>query len=166
MADEEKKETAQSKVTEAKSAATKVDEPKKDDKKEKPEVSGKFKDLVKQIEGLSVLELSELVKTLEDHFGVSAAAPVAMAAVPAAGGEPGASAGGEEKTDYSVVLSSAGEKKIEVIKTVREISGLGLAESKALVDGAPKTVKENLPKAEADEAKSKLEAAGASVELK
>jgi large subunit ribosomal protein L7/L12 len=132
-------------------------------KAEKKEVPTKFKDLVKSIETLSVLELSELVKVLEDHFGVSAAAPMAVAAAPAAGG--GEEAAGEEKSAYTIMLAGAGDQKINVIKAVREITGLGLAESKALVDSAPKAVKENVPKAEADEAKAKLEEAGATVEL-
>jgi large subunit ribosomal protein L7/L12 len=129
---------------------------------EKKEIPAKFKDLVGTIDKLSVLELSELVKVLEDHYGVSAAAPMAMAAAPAAGGE---EAGAEEKSAYTVVLAAAGDQKINVIKAVREITGLGLAESKALVDGAPKPIKENVPKAEADEAKTALEGAGATVEL-
>jgi large subunit ribosomal protein L7/L12 len=129
---------------------------------EKKEIPAKFKDLVGTIDKLSVLELSELVKVLEDHYGVSAAAPMAMAAAPAAGGE---EAGAEEKSAYTVVLTAAGDQKINVIKAVREITGLGLAESKALVDGAPKPIKENVPKAEADEAKTALEGAGATVEL-
>jgi len=129
---------------------------------EKVEIPAKFADLVKQIESLSVLDLSELVKVLEGHFGVSAAAPMAVAAAPAAGGEAAAE---EEKSAYTVTLASAGDSKINVIKAVREITGLGLAESKALVDGAPKPVKENAPKAEAEEAKKKLEEAGATVEL-
>ncbi|HSX47980.1 MAG TPA: 50S ribosomal protein L7/L12 [Candidatus Nanoarchaeia archaeon] len=124
----------------------------------------KFKDLVKSIETLSVLELSELVKVLEGHFGVSAAAPMAVAAAPAAGGGDGGDAA-EEKSAYTVMLSAAGDQKINVIKAVREITGLGLAESKALVDSAPKAVKENVAKAEADEAKKALEDAGATVEL-
>lgn len=137
---------------------------KKEDVKEetKKEVPANFKKLVEEIDKLSVLELSELVKVLEDHYGVSATAPaMAVAAVPA--GEAGEAA--EEKSEYTIVLTAAGDKKIEVIKAVREISGLGLAESKALVDGAPKTIKENAPKDEAGEAKAKLEAAGATVEL-
>ena len=138
------------------------------EKKEKAEaksaVPKQFKDLVEQVEKLSVLELSELVKVLEDHFGVSAAAPVAMAAAAPAGGAEGETAA-EAKSAYAVVLAAAGDQKINVIKAVREITGLGLAESKALVDGAPKPIKENLPKAEADEAKKALEAAGATVEL-
>lgn len=139
---------------------TKVEET----KEEKVEIPAKFKDLVKSIETLSVLELSELVKVLEKHFGVSAAAPMAVAAAPAAGGTDAGEAAAE-KTAYTIVLTSAGESKINVIKAVREITGLGLAESKALVDGAPKTVKENAPKAEAEEAKKALEDAGATVEL-
>lgn len=132
-------------------------------KEEKKEVPANFKKLVEEIDKLSVLELSELVKVLEDHYGVSAAAPVAAVAAAPAGGD-GAEAA-EEKSEYTIVLTTAGDKKIEVIKAVREISGLGLAESKALVDGAPKTIKENAPKEEANEAKTKLEAAGATVEL-
>ena len=134
------------------------------EEKAKTEVPAKFKSLVTEIEKLSVLDLSELVKVLEDHFGVSAAAPAA-AAVAAPAAADGADAGADEKANYDIVLVSAGEKKIDVIKAVREISGLGLAESKGLVDGAPKTVKEAAPKAEAEEAKTKLEAAGATVEL-
>ncbi len=130
---------------------------------EKVEIPAKFEKLVGEIDKLSVLELSELVKVLEKHYGVSAAAPMAMAAAPAAGGDAGEAA--EEKTSFTVVLASAGDQKINVIKAVREITGLGLAESKGLVDAAPKPVKENVTKAEADEAKSKLEAAGATVEL-
>ena len=138
--------------------------PAEETKEEAKEVPAKFKGLVDQISELSVLELSELVKVLEDHFGVSAAAPVAVAA---AGG---AAAGGEEaaeeaKSAYNIMLTSAGEKKIDVIKAVREVSGLGLAESKAVVDSAPKMVKENVPAEEAEEAKKKLEEAGATVEL-
>lgn len=128
------------------------------------EIPEKFAKLVEQIDKLSVLELSELVKVLEKHYGVSAAAPMAVAAAPAAGGD-GDGAAAAEKSAYTVVLAAAGDQKINVIKAVREITGLGLAESKALVDGAPKPVKENVPKAEADEAKAALEAAGATVEL-
>jgi len=131
---------------------------------EKFEVPAKFEKLVGEIDKLSVLELSELVKVLEKHYGVSAAAPMAMMAAPAAAGED-AGAAAEEKSSFTVVLASAGDQKINVIKAVREITGLGLAESKALVDGAPKPVKENIAKADAEEAKAKLEAAGATVEL-
>ena len=119
--------------------------------------------MLEAIENMTVLELSELVKAMEEKFGVSAAAPVAVAA---AGGAAPAAAGGEEKTEFTVVLASAGDKKINVIKAVREATGLGLKEAKELVDGAPKPVKENVAKAEADELKAKLEEAGATVELK
>ena len=119
--------------------------------------------ILEAIENMTVLELSELVKAMEEKFGVSAAAPVAVAAV---GGAAPAAAGGEEKTEFTVVLASAGEKKINVIKAVREATGLGLKEAKELVDGAPKPVKENVGKAEAEELKGKLEEAGATVELK
>lgn len=128
----------------------------------KAEVPEKFKALVDQIEKLSVLDLSELVKVLEEKFGVSAAAPMMMGAMPAAGG----AAAAEEKTDFTVELVEAGANKINVIKVVREVTGLGLKEAKDLVDGAPKAVKENAPKAEAEELKKKLEEAGAKVNLK
>ena len=119
-------------------------------------------EILEAISNMSVLELSELVKAIEDKFGVSAAAPVAVAAAPAAG----AAAAAEEKTEFDVVLKEIGEKKIQVIKAVREITGLGLKDAKALVDGAPKEVKTGVAKAEAEEMKKKLEEAGASVELK
>ena len=120
-------------------------------------------ELIEAIETMSVLELSELVTALEDKFGVSAAAPVAVAAGPAAGGD---AAAAEEQTEFDVVLASTGDKKIQVIKAVREITGLGLKEAKALVDGAPGNVKEGVAKDEAEEIKGKLEAAGATAELK
>ncbi len=126
------------------------------------EVPAKFADLVGSIEKLSVLELSELVKVLEEKFGVSAAAPMMMAGGPAAGG----AAAAEEKDEFNVELTSAGESKINVIKVVREVTGLGLKEAKDMVDGAPQVVKENAPKAEAEELKKKLEEAGATVTLK
>ena len=119
-------------------------------------------EILQAIEGMTVLELSELVKDMEEKFGVSAAAPVAVAA---AGAAP-AAAGGEEKTEFTVVLAAAGDKKINVIKAVREATGLGLKEAKELVDGAPAPIKENIAKAEAEELKAKLEEAGAKVELK
>ena len=119
--------------------------------------------ILEAIENMTVLELSELVKAMEEKFGVSAAAPVAAAA---AGAAPAGSAAAEEKTEFTVVLASAGDKKINVIKAVREATGLGLKEAKELVDGAPKPVKENIAKAEAEELKGKLEEAGATVELK
>ncbi len=120
-------------------------------------------ELIEAIENMTVLELSELVSALEDKFGVSAAAPVAVAAAPAAGG---GEAAAEEKTEFDVVLASVGDKKIQVIKAVREITGLGLKEAKELVESAPKAVKEGVSKDEAEELKTKLEEAGASVEIK
>jgi large subunit ribosomal protein L7/L12 len=115
---------------------------------------------------LTVMEAAQLVKILEQEWGVSAAAPVAAAAAPAAGGGAAAAKPAEEKTEFTLVLNSAGEKKINVIKEVRAITGLGLKEAKDLVEGAPKPVKEGASKDEADEIKKKLEAAGAKVELK
>jgi large subunit ribosomal protein L7/L12 len=123
-------------------------------------------DLIEAIKGMTVLELSELVKALEEEFGVSAAAPVAVAAAtPAAGGAPEAAAE-EEKTSFDVILAGAGDKKIQVIKVVRSLTGLGLKEAKALVDEAPKPVKEGVNKDEADDAVKQLEEAGATVEVK
>jgi large subunit ribosomal protein L7/L12 len=119
--------------------------------------------IVDDLSGLTVLEASELAKLLEEKWGVSAAAAVAVAAAPAAGG---AAAAAEEKTEFTVVLAAAGEKKIEVIKEVRAITGLGLKEAKDLVEGAPKPVKEGVNKDEADKIKAQLEKAGAKVELK
>ncbi|SFM33047.1 50S ribosomal protein L7/L12 [Pelosinus propionicus] len=119
-------------------------------------------EIMQAIENMTVLELSELVKALEEKFGVSAAAPVAVAAAPVAGG--GAAA--EEKTEFDVILANAGASKINVIKVVREITGLGLKEAKEVVDGAPKAVKEKVAKADADAIKAKLEEAGATVEVK
>ena len=121
-------------------------------------------ELIKAIEEMSVLELAELVKELEEKFGVSAAAPAMMMAAPAAGAA--APAAEEEKTEFDVVLKDHGANKIGVIKVVREITGLGLKEAKELVDGAPKTVKEGVAKEEAEEMKKKIEEAGAAVELK
>jgi len=117
-------------------------------------------ELIEAIETMTVLELSELVTALEDKFGVSASAPVAVAAVA------GVAAEEEEQTEFSVILTAAGDKKIQAIKAVREATGLGLKEAKAVVDGAPAPVKEGVSKDEAEELKAKLEAAGASVELK
>ena len=118
-------------------------------------------EIMEAIENMTVLELSELVKAMEDKFGVSAAAPVAVAAAGAAAG-----AAAEEKTEFTVVLSAVGDKKINVIKAVREATGLGLKEAKAVVDGAPAPVKEKVSKADADALKAKLEEAGAVVEIK
>jgi len=156
MADEEKKEEEKKEEVKEEKAEEK--------KEEKKEPSGKFKDLIKQIEELSVLELADLVKELEERFGVSAAAPVAMAGAPAAGA---AAPEAEEKSSYTIHLVDAGAQKIAVIKAIREIrQDLGLKEAKDLADAAPKDVKVDAPKAEAEEAKKKLEAAGAKVELK
>lgn len=117
---------------------------------------------IEEIKALSVLELNDLVKAIEEEFGVSAAAPVMVAGAAAGAG----AAAAEEKTEFDVVLADAGANKIAVIKVVREITGLGLKEAKALVDGAPKTLKEAVAKDAADEIKEKLEAAGAKVEVK
>ena len=124
--------------------------------------SDKINAIIEEIKVLSVLELSELVHAVEEEFGVSAAAAVAVAA-PADGG---AAAAEEEKTEFDVILAEVGAEKIKVIKAVREITGLGLADAKALVDGAPKAVMEAISKEDAEAAKEKLEAAGAKVELK
>ncbi|MBN1779269.1 MAG: 50S ribosomal protein L7/L12 [Candidatus Buchananbacteria bacterium] len=136
------------------------DEEKKEEAK--VEVPAKFQSLVESIEKLSVLDLAELVKILEDKFGVSAAAPVAMAAMPGAAG----AAPAEEKSEFDVELTSAGDNKIGVIKAVREVTELGLKEAKDLVDGAPKVIKEGVKKADAEEMKKKIEAAGGQVTLK
>jgi large subunit ribosomal protein L7/L12 len=120
-------------------------------------------DLIAAIEKMTVLELSALVKELETKFGVTAAAPMAFAAGPAAGG---GGAAAEEKTEFSVILSAAGDKKIEVIKEVRAITGLGLKEAKDLVEGAPKPLKDGVAKKDAEEMKKKLEAVGAKVDIK
>ena len=119
--------------------------------------------LIEEIKNLTVLDLADLVKALEEEFGVSAAAPVAVAAAPAAGA---AAPAAEEKTEFDVVLSGAGDKKLEVIKVVRELTGLGLKEAKDLVESAPKAIKEGVSKDEATQIKDKLAAAGAAVELK
>ncbi|MBE0428958.1 MAG: 50S ribosomal protein L7/L12 [Thermoleophilia bacterium] len=122
--------------------------------------------LIEEIKKLSVTELAELVKALEEEFGVSAAAPVAVAAGPAAGAPAEAGAAEEEKTEFDVVLAAVGDKKIQVIKVVRAATGLGLKEAKEVVDGAPKPVKEKVSKEEAEDVKAKLEEVGATVEVK
>ena len=126
-------------------------------------MSDKVLKLIEDVKALTVMELSELVKALEEEFGVSAAAPVAVAAAPAAGA---AAPAAEEKTEFDVVLAEVGANKINVIKVVRELTGLGLKEAKDLVDGAPKAVKEAVSKDDAEGMKKKLEEAGAKVELK
>jgi len=119
-------------------------------------------ELLEQIGNLTLLQAADLKKKMEDKFGVTAAAPMAFAAAPAGGG----AAAAEEKTEFDVVLTSVGDKKIEVLKVVREVTGLGLKEAKDLVDSAPKAVKEKVKKEEADQMKQKLEAAGAKIEIK
>ncbi|OQC60602.1 MAG: 50S ribosomal protein L7 [Verrucomicrobia bacterium ADurb.Bin018] len=131
---------------------------------EEVKLEGKMAEFVDWIETISVLELSQLVKALESRLGVSAAAPVAVAAAPAAGGAGAAAA--EEKTEFTVELTDAGAQKIAVIKEVRAITGLGLKEAKDLVEGAPKAVKENVAKDEAEKIKKQLEAAGAKITIK
>jgi large subunit ribosomal protein L7/L12 len=128
------------------------------EEKETVTVPEKFKTLVEQVEKLSIMELSELVKVLESKFGVSAAAPMMMGAAPAAAAE--------EKTEFNVELAEAGPNKISVIKVVREVTGLGLKEAKDIVDAAPKVVKENVAKADAEAMKKKIEEAGGKVNLK
>lgn len=131
---------------------------------EQKEVPEKFKSLVEQIDALSVLDLSELVSVLEDRYGVSAAAPAAVAVAGAAAG--GDADGGEEKTSFDVELTSAGDNKIGVIKAIRAVTQLGLAEAKAMADGAPAMVKEGASKEEAEDIKKQIEEAGGSVTLK
>lgn len=139
----------------------------KEEEKKDVKVPEKFKGIIEEIEKMSVLDLAELVTILEDKFNVSAAAPVAMAAAPVAGGADGGEEGGaEEKSEYDIEIASAGESKIAVIKVVKEITEKGLKEAKDLVDGAPKVIKEKVAKEEAEELKKKLEEAGATVELK
>ncbi len=183
MADEAKKEEQQEEKTEEgetqeevkpqveekKETPEVVEEPKAEPQKiEKPAPSGKYADIITQIEALSVKDLSELVKELETRFGVSASMPMSMGVASGAAAPQDGSAGEEEeKTRFSVVLSASGDQKIAVIKAVREIKpDLGLKEAKDLVDGAPKELLTNIKKEDAEEAKKKLEAAGATVEMK
>ncbi len=147
-------------MTDEQKPAENTAEEKKEEKK--VEVPEKFKTLVEQVEKLSVLELSELVKVLEDKFGVSSAAPMMMAGAPAAGGGEAA----EEKSEFTVELTEAGGNKISVIKAVREITQVGLKEAKDMVDSAPKAIKENVAKEEAETMKKKIEEAGGKVTLK
>ena len=165
MSDEQKEEKKVEEKPVEKPAPKPASPPAKPAGEAAREPSGKFKDLIKEIEGLTTLELAELVKELEERFGVSAAAPMAMAGAPAAGGA--AAPQEEEKASYILVLADSGAQKIAVIKALREINQeLGLKEAKDLADGAPKEIKKDMPKADAEEAKKKLEAAGAKVELK
>ena len=128
-------------------------------------MAANIEEIAEKLDSLTLLEASQLSKLLQEKWGVSAAAAVAVAA-PAAGGAAAAGAGAEEKTEFDVVLNAAGDKKIQVIKVVRELTGLGLKEAKDLVDGAPKPVKEKVAKAEAADMKKKLEEVGATVEVK
>lgn len=174
MAEEKKSQEEQKEekpVEEKKAEESKEEKPSEDSKESDSseakdvEVPKKFKSLVEEIEKMSVLDLAELVKILEDKFGVSASAPVA--AVAAAGAPAGGEAGAaEEKDSFDVELADAGSNKIGVIKAVREVTQLGLKDAKDLVDGAPKVVKEGVKKEEAEEMKKKLEEAGAKVDLK
>ncbi len=153
---------------EAKPVEAKVEEAKPEAKKEEPKkpikVPAKFKDLVDKIEKMSVLELNELVKLLEEKFGVSRAAPVVVAAAP--GAAPAEAKPAEEKTEFDIELKEVGANKIAVIKVVKEITGLGLKDAKDATEAAPKVIKEKVKKEEAEEMKKKLEEAGATVELK
>jgi len=158
---EEKNNATNSQQT--KETEQKTEKNAKDEKQQTVEIPEKFASLVEQIEKMSVLDLAEFVKILEEKFNVSAATPVAMAAVPAAT-EPGAAT--EEKTEFDVELTSVGDNKIAIIKTVKEITGLGLKDAKDKVDAAPVVIKEKIKKEEAEEIKKKLEEAGATVTLK
>lgn len=164
----EKAAGTESKAEEAAEKAAEVKEEVKQEPKKEIKVSGKLADIIKDIEGLSVLELSDLVKALEAKFGVTAAAPVAVAGAGPSGSEAAPDAGPEEgQTTFNVILAQTGANKISAIKAVRElVPTLGLKEAKDLVDGAPKQVLEGVGKDAANEAKAKLEAAGAKVELK
>ncbi|MCL4521125.1 MAG: 50S ribosomal protein L7/L12 [Firmicutes bacterium] len=126
----------------------------------------KVEEIIDVVKEMNVLELSQLVKALEEEFGVTAQAAVAVAAAPQAAGVGAAVAEEVEQTEFDVILTASGDKKVQVIKAVRELTGLSLTEAKAVVDGAPKAVKQKVAKADADEAKAKLEEAGASVEIK
>lgn len=164
--EEVKEEKPESKEEKPEPKEVKAEEPKEEIKEEEVEVPEKFQKIVKEIEEMKVIDLAELVKILEKKFGVSAAAPVAVVGAPAAGGE---SAGEEEKSEYNVILKAVGDKKIEVIKAVRDATAKGLKEAKDMVDAAasePQTVREQVKKEEAEELKKKFEAAGATIELK
>lgn len=136
------------------------------EEKKEVQVPEKFKNLISEIEKMSVLDLSELVKILEEKFGVSAAAPVMAGAVPGSAAAASAGPAAEEKSEFNIELTSAGDNKIAVIKAVKEVTQLGLKEAKDLVDAAPKIIKENVKKAEAEEIKKKIEQTGAQITLK
>lgn len=160
---EQKEETAEAAKPEQ---AQEQKQEQTEEKKDSVELTPKLEEVVKTIEQLTALELSELVKGLEDKFGIQAAAPMAMGAMMPAAGAAGAGEAEEEKTTFDVVLADIGANKISVIKEVRAATSLGLKEAKDLVESAPKAVKEGATKEEAEELKKKLEAAGAKVELK
>ncbi|MBN2101129.1 50S ribosomal protein L7/L12 [Candidatus Dojkabacteria bacterium] len=168
MAEEKKEKKAPEAKEEAKAPEAKAEEPKTEEKPVEEEtkevdvssLSADAKKVLEMVEKMTVLELADLVKVMEEKFGVSAAAPVAVAAGPAAAGEEA-----EEKSAFTVVLKAAGDQKINVIKAVREITEIGLKEAKDLVEGTPQNVKEDVAKEEAEEIKKKLEEAGATVEL-
>jgi large subunit ribosomal protein L7/L12 len=147
---------------EVKTEEKKAEEPKKDSKK--VEVPKEFADITKQLDKMSALEISKFVKFLEEYWGVSAAAPAAVAVAPAGAAE-GEAPAEEAKSEFDITLKDSGAQKVAVIKAVKDITGLGLGEAKALVDGAPKVIKEKAPKDEAEAAKKTLEEAGATVEL-
>lgn len=164
MADEENKQPTK-KAEEQKSPAEELQTEAVEKKSgKKAEIPKEFEKIIEQLDKMSALDVSKFVKVLEEHWGVSAAAPAVAVAAPVGGGEAGG-APVEEKNEFDVLLKDAGAQKVAVIKAVKDISGLGLGESKALVDGVPKVVKEKASKEEAEEAKKALEAAGATVEL-
>ncbi len=169
-AEETKKEVKAEEPAEEAKKEVKAEEPAAEEAKKpkaaKAKKSGAIDEIMTAIKGMSVLELAELVKALETEFGVTAAAPVAAAAAAAAPGGEAAAPSAEEKTEFTVILTEIGENKINVIKAVRELTSLGLKESKDLVEGAPKPVKEGINKEDAAAAKAKLEAAGAKAEVK
>ena len=132
---------------------------------EKKALSPEIADIVEKIKGMTILQVNDLVSAIEDEFGVTAAAPMAMGMMPMAGGDAGGAAAAEQ-TEFDAILTSAGDKKIQVIKVVRELTGLGLKEAKDLVDGAPKPIKEGVEKAEAESIKAKIEEVGGAVEIK
>jgi large subunit ribosomal protein L7/L12 len=169
MAEEEKKENKEEKTTQEPTKVVKEIQPKEEakaaeDKKTNVEVPKKFEKLVKELDNMSALEISKFVKFLEEYWDVTAAVPAAVAA-PAAGGGGEQTPAAEEKSEFDINLKDAGSQKVAAIKAVKDITGLGLGEAKALVDGAPKVIKEKVAKDEAEEAQKKLEEAGASVEL-
>lgn len=167
MADNEvaaEKEEVKADLSTESSTKTEAPTKAKTDNKRAVAVPKEFTSLIKELDKLSALEISKFVKFLEEYWGVSAAAPAVAVAAPAAGGE-GAAPAAEEKSEYDVILKDAGAQKVAVIKAVKDVTGLGLGEAKAIVDSAPKAVRERVKKDEAEEAKKTLEDAGATVEL-